>query len=78
MDVFWWQLMALFWAAVCFFRVGAASRGIPMTRRTWLEIAQAAVVVVAVFAVLTDFRGCASIRPGLSSLGLDCSTDGGC
>jgi hypothetical protein len=62
----YWQSAALFWAAVCFFRVGAMTKGIAMNRRTWLEIAQAAVIVVALFALITDGRGCSAA--GSSSL----------
>jgi hypothetical protein len=62
----YWQSFALFWAAVCFFRVGAMSKRIPMSRSTWLEIGQSALIVVAVFALLTDGRGCSST--GTSSL----------
>jgi len=65
-ELFWWQSAALFWAAVCFFRVGAQGKQIPMTRATWSEIGQAAVITVAVFGLLTEGRGCASM--GTSSL----------
>lgn len=65
-ENFFWQSAALFWAAVCFFRVGAMTKGIAMNRRTWLEIGQAAVIVVALFALLTEGRGCLSL--GTSSL----------
>lgn len=63
-DVFWWQAAALFWAAVCFFRVGAMTKGIAMNRRTWLEIGQAAVIVVVLFGLLTEGSGCRSIGTG--------------
>lgn len=65
-EFFWWQAAALFWAAVCFFRVGAMTKRIEATRSMWLEIGQAALIVVAVFALLTEGRGCRSI--GTSSL----------
>jgi len=65
-ENFWWQAAALFWAAVCFFRVGAMTKGIAMNRRTWFEIGQAALIVVALFALLTEGGGCRST--GTSSL----------
>ena len=65
-ELFWWQAAALFWAAVCFFRVGAMTKRIEPTRSMWLEIAQAAVIVVAVFGLLTEGRGCRSIGGGSS------------
>jgi len=65
-DNVYWQSAALFWAAVCFFRVGAMTKRISMTRRTWVEIGQAALIVVALFALITDGRGCSSA--GTSSL----------
>lgn len=62
----YWQSAALFWAAVCFFRVGAMTKGMLMNVRAWREIVQAAVIVVALFALLTEGRGCSSL--GTSSL----------
>lgn len=63
-DLFWLQAAGLFWAALCFFRYGAQTKGIAPNRRMWWEIAQAAVIVVLVFALLTEGRGCR----GLSSI----------
>lgn len=60
-ELFWWQAAGLFWAAVCFFRVGAITKRIAPTRSMWREIGQAALIVVAVFALLTEGRGCRSI-----------------
>ena len=57
-EIFWWQSAGLFWVAVCFFRVGAMAKAITMNLRTWLEIGQAAVIVVLLFALLTEGRGC--------------------
>lgn len=65
-EMFWWQAAGLFWVALCFFRVGARANGIEVTRRVWLEIAQAALIAVTVFALLTEGRGCRSV--GTSSL----------
>jgi len=60
-EVFWWQAGALFWAAVCFFRVGAMTKRITMNRRTWSEIGQAALVVVLLFGWVTEGRGCSRL-----------------
>lgn len=60
-ELFWWQAAAIFWASVCFFRVGAIGKGIAPTRRVWSEIAQAALIVVVLFALLTEGRGCTSV-----------------
>lgn len=76
-ELFWWQAAGLFWAALCFFRVGARVNGIDVTGRVWVELAQAAVIVVAVFALLTEGRGCRSV--GTSSLDAPaCVGDAGC
>jgi hypothetical protein len=63
-DIFWWQAAALFWAALCFFRVGAMTKGIAPDRKMWAEIAQAAAIVVLLFGLVTEGRGCR----GLSSI----------
>lgn len=60
-ELFWWQAAGLFWAAVCFFRVGAMTKRIEPTRAVWWEICQAALIVVAVFGLLTEGRGCRGI-----------------
>lgn len=56
-DNFWLQAAILFWFAVCFFRVGAAAQGIAVTWRAWAEIAQAAAIVVLIFALLSGGQG---------------------
>ena len=66
-DLFLWQSAALFWASVCFFRVGAMTKRIQPTRKMWLEIGQAALIVVIVFALLTDGRGCSGGISGAAS-----------
>lgn len=75
-ELFWWQCAALFWLAVCFFRVGAMTKRIPMSRSIWIEIFQAALMVVLVFALLTDARGCRSLGATAIELApaLSCST----
>jgi hypothetical protein len=60
-ETFWWQSAALFWASVCFFRAGARSNGIAMSAREWRGVVQAALIVVLLFALLTDWRGCRSV-----------------
>ncbi len=54
----WWQFALLGWLSVCFFAFGARSKGIALNRRTWFEIAQAALIVVILFALVSDGRGC--------------------
>ncbi len=57
-DLAWAQFALVFWLAVCFFAAGARIKSMPMGRRTWWEIGQAAVIVVLLFALLTEGRGC--------------------
>jgi hypothetical protein len=57
-DWAWGQFALIGWVAACLFAAGARSKGIAMNRRTWLEIAQAAVIVVLLFALLSEGRGC--------------------
>jgi hypothetical protein len=54
----WWQFGLLGWLSVCFFANGARSKGIALNRRTWFEIAQAALIVVILFALVSEGRGC--------------------
>ena len=56
-ELFWWQAAALYWASLCFFRVGAMTKGIQPDRKMWIEIAQAAALVVAIFALVTEGHG---------------------
>lgn len=55
----WGQFALLFWCAICAFAAGARVKGLPMTWRTWGEIAQAAGIVVILFALVSEGRGCA-------------------
>ena len=73
----WGQFALLFWAAVCLFAAGAKGKGIAMTRKTWGEILQAAVIVVMLFAVLSEGRGCANASTAADANGL-CSGDAPC
>lgn len=52
------QSAVVAWVSVAVFAAGARGRGAPWSRKTIVEIAQAAAIVVLLFAVLTDFRGC--------------------
>lgn len=52
------ECLVLAWAAACVFALGARQRGIKLDRRTVLEIVQAVVIVVGLFVLLTDGRGC--------------------
>lgn len=58
---FWWQALGLFWVAVCFFTVGARSKGIAVTWREIGGIVQLAVVTVALFGLVTEGAGCRSL-----------------
>lgn len=51
------QAGALFWVLVCFFRVGAMTKALPMNRWRWFEIAQLAAICTLLFGLLTDWRG---------------------
>lgn len=57
-DFAWAQFALVFWLAACFFAAGARMRTLPMGMRTWWEIVQAALIVVLLFALLTEGRGC--------------------
>lgn len=59
-DWAWGQFALVGWAAACLFAAGARAKGIQLTRRTVSEIAQAVVIVVFLFALLTDGSGCSS------------------
>jgi hypothetical protein len=56
-ETFLIQAVALYWALICFFRMGAMTKGLSMGRTRWLEIAQAAAMGVLLFWLLTDGRG---------------------
>lgn len=56
----WYQFALLFWVAACFFAAGARAKSIPMTRSVLAEVLQTAFIVVLVFALLTEGRGCTS------------------
>lgn len=73
-ELFWWQAAALFWVAVCFFRVGALTKRIEATRKMWVEIGQAALIVVLLFGLVTEGRGCKPVGSGAPdcAASLDC------
>ena len=54
----WGQFALVFWAAVCLFAAGARGRGLQMNRRTCVEILQGAVIVVLLFGLASEGRGC--------------------
>jgi hypothetical protein len=54
----WGQFALVAWAAACLFLYGARSKSIPITGKTVWEIAQAVAIVVILFGVLTEGRGC--------------------
>lgn len=60
-HIAWWQFLLLFWVAACFFAAGARSKAIALTGGVWLEVMQAAFIVVLVFGLLTEGRGCSSL-----------------
>ena len=66
-EIFVWQAAAVFWAALCFFRVGAMSKRITMTPRVWLDLAQAALICVTLFGLLSDWRGITRAAGGLGN-----------
>lgn len=57
-DVAWYQFALVGGASACFFAIGARSKDIPLNRRTWFEIAQGVAIVVLLFALLSEGRGC--------------------
>ena len=63
-DWAWGQFGLLFWLAACLFASGARAKSIPMGWRTWAEIFQAAGIVVILFALMSEGRGCSSVGPG--------------
>lgn len=64
----WGQFALVGWAALCLFAAGAKSKGYPMNRGTIFEIVQAAVIVVLLFGLLTEGRGCSSAPTALDCL----------
>lgn len=57
-DLAWGQFALLAWAAACLFEHGARAKSIPLNTKTWFEIAGAVLIVVLLFALLTEGRGC--------------------
>jgi len=62
-ENFIWQCAAVFWASVCFFRMGAMTKGITVGKRQWFEICQAACIVVLLFGLVSEGRGCRFYGP---------------
>ena len=69
----WGQFALVAWAAACLFLAGARAKRLPMTGKTIWEIAQATVIAVALFGLLTEGRGCAGASPSVN----DICADGG-
>jgi len=72
----WGQFALVGWGAVCLFAAGARAKRIPFTWRTGLEIAQAAAIVVLLFALLSEGRGCS--RPSASDADALCVGEPNC
>lgn len=66
-DLAWAQFALVGWGAACLFAAGARGKGIKLSRRTWFEIAQATGIVMLLFALLSEGRGCSRA----STLGAD-------
>lgn len=69
-DTFLWQSAVLGWACACFFAGGARLKGLRLTRREIWRIAQATLIVLALFGLLTEGRGCAA-----TTATADCAPD---
>lgn len=54
----WGQFALVGAGAACVFAIGARGKGIAFNKQTAFEIAQAVVIVVLLFALLSDGRGC--------------------
>lgn len=59
----WYQFALVFGASLAVFVVGARQKRLALNGRTWLEMTQAALIVVFLFAWLSDGRGCAAAPP---------------
>lgn len=70
----WAQFALLFWCALCLFAAGAQKKRLRMCWRTRAEIVQAAVIVVLLFGVLTEGRGCRAGAPTADEDAVACST----
>lgn len=67
-DYAWGQFALLGWVSACFFAAGGKAKGITLDRRAWLEIAQASVIVVLLFALLSEGRGCTRVTTDPAAL----------
>lgn len=73
-DWAWGQFALLAWAAAALFAEGARQKQIAFNLKTWSEIAMATVIVVLLFALLSDGRGCS--RP--STFDTECVGEATC
>lgn len=74
-DLAWGQFALLAWASGCFFEYGARAKNIPFNLKTWSEIVGAVFIVVVLFALLTEGRGCSRGSAFDADL---CALDGSC
>ena len=74
-DFAWFQFGLLGWGAVALFLEGARQKGIPITAATAWQVVQAACIVVLLFALLTEGRGCAYGNGTATDI---CAGDDGC
>lgn len=74
-EVAWAQFALVFWVAVCVFVAGAQKKRLPMYWRNRSEIVQAALIIVLLFGVLTEGRGCRAGAPTTDEDAVACSTD---
>ncbi|MHB1201349.1 MAG: hypothetical protein ACYCZ6_17725 [Polaromonas sp.] len=57
-DWAWGQFALVGLAAAGFFAAGAREKYVALNIKTWFEIAQAVVIVVLLFILLSEGRGC--------------------
>jgi len=76
-DWAWGQFALMAWAAACVFAAGARQKGISLTWHTAFEIAQATVIVVILFGLLTDGAGCSNASTTADTACL-LASDSGC
>jgi len=67
-DYAWGQFALLGWVSACFFAAGARGKNITFTRKTWVEVLQAAAIVVLLFAWMSEGRGCVQMTPDAGAL----------
>ncbi len=73
-DWAWGQFALIGWAAAALFAEVARQKKLAFNHKTWSEIAMAAGIVVLLFALLSEGRGCS--RP--SSFDAECVGEASC